>query len=236
MAAPQTITLAFTGASGMPYGLRLLECLLAAELPRLPALLGGGADRREAGMRSRASRRSRARRTRFFARALRRARRPAHACSAARTGWRRSRPARIPPTRWRSARAAWARSAADRLRPRRQPDRARGRRDAEGAPAARAGAARDAAVGDPSREHAAARARRRRDPAAGTGLLRPAAIGRRVDFVVARVLDDCVVGRLPRWPSSLPLPVSIKQSMLEINDAEVRLTVLRAFLKQHDLR
>ena len=30
MTAPQTITLAFTGASGMPYGLRLLECLLAA--------------------------------------------------------------------------------------------------------------------------------------------------------------------------------------------------------------
>ena len=31
MIAPQTITLAFTGASGMPYGLRLLECLLAAQ-------------------------------------------------------------------------------------------------------------------------------------------------------------------------------------------------------------
>jgi flavin prenyltransferase len=30
MSAPQTITLAFTGASGMPYGLRLLETLLAA--------------------------------------------------------------------------------------------------------------------------------------------------------------------------------------------------------------
>jgi 4-hydroxy-3-polyprenylbenzoate decarboxylase len=30
MSAPQTITLAFTGASGMPYGLRLLECLVAA--------------------------------------------------------------------------------------------------------------------------------------------------------------------------------------------------------------
>jgi len=30
MSAAQTITLAFTGASGMPYGLRLLECLLAA--------------------------------------------------------------------------------------------------------------------------------------------------------------------------------------------------------------
>ena len=27
----RTITLAFTGASGMPYGLRLLECLLAAD-------------------------------------------------------------------------------------------------------------------------------------------------------------------------------------------------------------
>lgn len=27
----KTITLAFTGASGLPYGLRLLECLLAAE-------------------------------------------------------------------------------------------------------------------------------------------------------------------------------------------------------------
>lgn len=27
---PKTICLAFTGASGMPYGVRLLECLLAA--------------------------------------------------------------------------------------------------------------------------------------------------------------------------------------------------------------
>jgi len=30
MSTPSTITLAFTGASGMPFGLRLLECLLAA--------------------------------------------------------------------------------------------------------------------------------------------------------------------------------------------------------------
>jgi flavin prenyltransferase len=30
MSPPRTITLAFTGASGMPYGLRLLECLLGA--------------------------------------------------------------------------------------------------------------------------------------------------------------------------------------------------------------
>jgi 4-hydroxy-3-polyprenylbenzoate decarboxylase len=31
MATPRTITLAFTGASGLPYGLRLLECLLAGD-------------------------------------------------------------------------------------------------------------------------------------------------------------------------------------------------------------
>ena len=30
MHAPRTVTLAFTGASGMPFGLRLLECLVAA--------------------------------------------------------------------------------------------------------------------------------------------------------------------------------------------------------------
>src|SRR5262249_48379276 len=30
MGAPRTLTLALTGASGMPYGLRLLECLLSA--------------------------------------------------------------------------------------------------------------------------------------------------------------------------------------------------------------
>ena len=55
MTAPQTVTLAFTGASGMPYGLRLLECLLAAGVPRLPALLAGGADRRQAGVRPHAA-------------------------------------------------------------------------------------------------------------------------------------------------------------------------------------
>jgi 4-hydroxy-3-polyprenylbenzoate decarboxylase len=31
MADPRTITLAFTGASGLPYGLRLLDCLIAAD-------------------------------------------------------------------------------------------------------------------------------------------------------------------------------------------------------------
>jgi 4-hydroxy-3-polyprenylbenzoate decarboxylase len=32
MNKPRTITLAFTGASGMPYGVRLLECLLRADI------------------------------------------------------------------------------------------------------------------------------------------------------------------------------------------------------------
>ncbi|MDE2360916.1 MAG: aromatic acid decarboxylase, partial [Betaproteobacteria bacterium] len=31
-AAPRRITLAYTGASGLPFGLRLLECLLAAKV------------------------------------------------------------------------------------------------------------------------------------------------------------------------------------------------------------
>lgn len=31
MSKEKCITLAFTGASGAPYGLRLLECLLAAD-------------------------------------------------------------------------------------------------------------------------------------------------------------------------------------------------------------
>jgi uncharacterized protein len=38
-----------------------------------------------------------------------------------------------------------------------------------------------------------------------------------------------------RLAELLPLPPSIKQNMLEINDAEVRLSVLQAFLKQHGL-
>lgn len=43
MAFSRTITVAFTGASGMPYGLRLLECLLQAgaqvQLLHSPVLL-----------------------------------------------------------------------------------------------------------------------------------------------------------------------------------------------------
>jgi hypothetical protein len=38
-----------------------------------------------------------------------------------------------------------------------------------------------------------------------------------------------------RLAEILPLPLAIKQSMLEINDAEVRLTVLAKFLKQQNL-
>ena len=38
-----------------------------------------------------------------------------------------------------------------------------------------------------------------------------------------------------RLAEVLPLPLSIKQSMLEINDADVRLQVLRKFLLQQGL-
>jgi len=38
-----------------------------------------------------------------------------------------------------------------------------------------------------------------------------------------------------RLAELMPLPLSIKQSMLEINDAEVRLSVLRRFLQQQGL-
>ena len=68
--------------------------------------------------------------------------------------------------------------------------------------AAGARAARDAAVGDPSREHAAARARRRDDPAASPGFYHhPQSPQDLVDFVVARVLDQIGVPHelMPRW-------------------------------------
>ena len=38
-----------------------------------------------------------------------------------------------------------------------------------------------------------------------------------------------------RLAEILPLPLPIKQSMLEINDSEVRLKVLAQFLKQQEL-
>ena len=38
-----------------------------------------------------------------------------------------------------------------------------------------------------------------------------------------------------RLAELLPLPLNIKQSMLEINDAQVRLQVLRRFLEQQGL-
>jgi len=53
-------------------------------------------------------------------------------------------------------------------------------------------------------------------------------------FPAARAFDDASwVGY--RLAELLPLPLSIKQSMLEINDAEVRLGVLRKFLVQQGL-
>jgi Lon protease-like protein len=56
----------------------------------------------------------------------------------------------------------------------------------------------------------------------------------RESFPVDLALDDASwVGY--RLAELLPLPLSIKQSMLEINDAEVRLSALAKFLKQQHL-
>ena len=53
-------------------------------------------------------------------------------------------------------------------------------------------------------------------------------------FPDERLFDDASwVGY--RLCELLPLPLSIKQSILEINDAEVRLSILQGFLKQHGL-
>ena len=130
------------------------------------ALFAGRAGRREAGMRPHAADAA-ARGDAHARRALRRPRRAAQRLRArglVRAGGvrleSRRRDGRLPVQHGDARR--------DRRRARRQPDRARRRRDAEGAPAARARAARDAAVRDPPREHAEARARRRGDPAART--------------------------------------------------------------------
>ena len=54
------------------------------------------------------------------------------------------------------------------------------------------------------------------------------------DFPAPLLLDDASwVGY--RLAEALPLPPGIRQRMLEINDALVRLTVLRRFLEQHGI-
>ena len=54
------------------------------------------------------------------------------------------------------------------------------------------------------------------------------------EHFVGEALDDASwVGY--RLAELLPLPANIKQSMLEINDSEVRLTAIAQFLKQQDL-
>jgi Lon protease-like protein len=54
------------------------------------------------------------------------------------------------------------------------------------------------------------------------------------NFPVERKFDDASwVGY--RLAELLPLPLNIKQSMLEINDAQVRLQVLQKFLSQQGL-
>jgi len=88
MASPRTITLAFTGASGLPYGLRLLECLLAGE-SRVFLVYSPAAQvvaRHESDLTLPAQPHARDRASSPY--------------SAERIGWRRSRRAPIPPMRW----------------------------------------------------------------------------------------------------------------------------------------
>jgi Lon protease-like protein len=54
-------------------------------------------------------------------------------------------------------------------------------------------------------------------------------------FPAARAFDDASwVGY--RLAEMLPLPLHIKQTMLEVNDSEIRLSVLQKFLRQQGLR
>ena len=201
--AARTVTLAFTGASGMPFGLRLLECLLAARRARVYLLYSPAAQivaKQECDLTlpdatARGARASSASAT---------ARATGSSSSSAREDWMapvasgsqsRRRDGDLPVQHGHARR--------DRGRARRQPDRARRRRDAEGAPAARAGAARDAAVGDPPREHDCrlAHAGAVILPPAPGFYTRPQSVDDIVDFVVARVLDQLGVPHalVPRW-------------------------------------
>jgi hypothetical protein len=107
--APRTVTLAFTGASGMPFGLRLLECLVAAQ-SRVFLLYSSAAQvvaKQECALTLPTQPREAAR---LFSERYRAA--PGQIQAFAREDWNApvaSGP--IPQMRWRSARAAWARSA-----------------------------------------------------------------------------------------------------------------------------
>ena len=110
MNAPRRITLAFTGASGMPFGLRLLECLLGAGVP-VDLVYSSAAQivaRQECDLTLPSQPREA---TRMLASAVRRDATASLTVYRATTGWRRWRRDRIRVTRWRSARARWARSA-----------------------------------------------------------------------------------------------------------------------------
>ncbi len=150
----KTICLALTGASGMPYGLRLLDCLLAAgckvqllysqaaqvvarqEMDCRPAVPPGRGQGRPA-------RPFPARRPRQTGRLRPR--------GMVRPGRLRLQPAgcddRLP--------VQHGHPGGHRPGPGRQPDRTRRRRGAQGRPQAGAGAARNAVLGHPPRKHAA---------------------------------------------------------------------------------
>jgi 4-hydroxy-3-polyprenylbenzoate decarboxylase len=200
MNSPRTVTLAFTGASGMPFGLRLLECLVAARC-RVYLLYSAAAQvvaKQECDLTIPTQPREA---VRFFS----------ERCSAAdgqlsgtreRTGWH----GRV---RVESADAMavvsmqHGHAGSDRPWPRRQFDRARRRRDVEGAPSAGARAARDAACRSIHLDNMLKLAR------AGAVILPPApgfythprTVTDLVDFVVARILDQLRVPHdlVARW-------------------------------------
>ena len=198
---PKTICLAFTGASGMPYGMRLLECLLAAgcRVQLLYSQVAQIVARQEMGLELPA--RAAEAQDVFRASASLRCRERS-TFMAARSGSRRSPAARIRPTAMVVCPCTMGTLASIAAGAGQQSDRARRRRGAQGRPQADSGAARNTVFGDPSRKHAAPGACRRRHPAAQSGLLSsPASVEDLVDFVVARILDQLGVPTtlMARW-------------------------------------
>ena len=159
MNRPETVTLAWTGASGMPYGLRLLQCLLAAKV-RVYLLYSSAAQMVAKQELDLTPAHSNGRSRRAIRRALRRRPWSAH-CIRAR-GLDVACSIRVKPRgRDGDLPVQLGHAGRGRGRPCRQPDRARRRRDAQGAPAAGARSTRDAAFRDTPRKHAQACPRRR---------------------------------------------------------------------------
>jgi polyprenyl P-hydroxybenzoate/phenylacrylic acid decarboxylase-like protein len=173
----RTITLALTGASGMPFGLRLLDCLLRAgaqvHLLYSPAAQVVAKQECDLTLPTQPREAMRLLGERYGARAGQLnvyAREDWYAPVA--SGSNPGDAMAVCPCSMGTL-GAIAGGLADNLIERAADVMLKG------APAAGARAARDAAVRDPPREHAEARARRRGDPAAGAWLLHAPAVGRR---------------------------------------------------------